>query len=285
MKCLDIDKQLQWMDGQFPSQQQQAWLKHVDQCAQCAALRQDLTDIMEGLKCDPAEFDDFELAEDVLTLVRLGQADRPKWGKFQIWSQSFGLMQTMVATGLVLIAIFSFISIWQATRAERPDSSAEFIARSGSTSSLDSWVSVTLFRATQAGYVPAANELAAGDGIAFSYVMRPESGYGYLMILALDQAGQIYWYYPAFERTQNSHQSISVRSTQSAQSLPHEVKHDLRPGALRFFAIFSKEPLQVGDVERKVLADAEQAGSLINLQRLSISQTGQQSLLVQVKGN
>jgi hypothetical protein len=100
------------------------------------------------------------------------------------------------------------------------------------------------------------------------------------MVLAVDAGGRVYWYYPAHTREDHDPGSIGIGRTRA--QLPDAIRHALRPGPLRLFALFSGKTLRVSEVEAVVARDLASANDLAHLDRLSLPGTGQHSLMLEV---
>ncbi|MBN2494310.1 MAG: hypothetical protein JXR96_06965 [Deltaproteobacteria bacterium] len=278
MSCVEPAEVVRYLEKDLGPERSAAVGEHFKHCERCARLRDEMEALRRRLAADPGEFGDPGLADDLLTLIRLGQADRAAERGRSFWSARW--VWAGAAAAVMLIAA---VPMWLYSRAEpRPDT--EFAARGGPSGDADAWVSIQIFKATPGGYEPAIGQIAPDDALAFAYDKRARSGYGFLMILAVDQRGEIFWYYPAYEDASSDPASIPVDDTLAARPLRDEIQHALRPGALRVFSVFSRQALRVKAVEAMVEADWQRAGSIERLQRLSIPGTGQHTLLLSVGG-
>jgi hypothetical protein len=91
--------------------------------------------------------------------------------------------------------------------------------------------------------------LGADDGLLFAYRNDGAEPYSYLLIFAVDPAGELYWYYPA--HIQEGGAPSSVRVSRAAEPLElHELtRHHLPAGPLFIYGLFTRSPLRVPDVE------------------------------------
>ena len=127
--------------------------------------------------------------------------------------------------------------------------------------SADRWVSLKVFRASPGGYLPVKDSLAADDALAFTYDNRSANAFGYLMVLAVDSIGRVFWYYPDYQSEGATSMSVPIKATSGPQALLDEVSHDLNPGGLLLIALFSNSALDVRMVEQCVRRDLARAGS------------------------
>ncbi|NOZ87390.1 MAG: zf-HC2 domain-containing protein [Deltaproteobacteria bacterium] len=250
---------------------------HLAECRQCNQVYQELSNITGRLAPDPGEFNDQEFAGDIMTLIRLKRPkiERPGFPrKFfpKKWLAPFAA--ACAAAALLLV-------IWPNNRL---DESTGFTARGGMTPGKDRWVSLEVFRPSPGGgYHPVTDRIMPHDALAFAYVkQRAGTFLSFLMVFAVDETGRVYWYYPEYSREDENPHSIYIGSGSGRASLPDEIRHDFKKGLLRIFAVFSKGPLYVRHIESVVSMDLKKAGSLENLERLALKDTGQQSILVTV---
>lgn len=274
MSCTRHDDLLRREAGLLSAERVASVDEHLRTCSDCARTWSRLQATTRRLRPDPGEFDDPALADEVLTLVRLGR-DPSSTGRPWSWRP---LAWLMPAVGLVAVAGLVLMLAWPPVESA-PDG---FQARSGPPDP-DRWVSVQAFQADpMGGYRSLGDRLRASDTLAFSYLNRT-AVYDHLMVLAVDEGGQVYWYYPAHTRPAEDPESVPIRSAQNPIELPDQVRHPLAPGTLRLFALFSKGALRVKAVESQVARDLRAAGSLQALERLNLEGTGQHSRLLTVE--
>jgi hypothetical protein len=242
---------------------------HLERCERCRSLHATMVAMTRRLAPDANEFDDPSLVADVMRAVRAAQSptrSRTTWARMaRRW-----LWAPMLAASAAIVLLVA-----------RPYSSNRadgFLARGGAPMNPDRWVSIEIYRATGAGYRRIVDRIATDDALAFAYSNRGDEGYRYLQIIAMDETGEIFWYYPAKE-----HGAYGVDITRSARAdLPDEIRHHLRPGRLRIFALFSKEPHAPADVEHILRQDLRTAKGLDRMKRASFPEAGQQSFLLTV---
>lgn len=274
MKCTSRKDLLSHAAGLLPMDRAAAVEAHARSCDSCASALGQLAATGRRLAPDPGEFDDPALADDVLTLIRLGRA--PESPALQ--ARRSYLWWAAPAAVAAVAAVLVFVLVLPPSA---PPSDG-FQTRSGADDP-DRWVSIEAFRANEQGhYEPLGKNMGASDGLAFTYHNRSET-FDHLMVLAVDEAGRIFWCYPAHTRPDRDPTSVSILSGAQAVQLPEQVQHGFAPGPLRLFALFSKGELRVKEIEAQVARDLDQAGSLQNIRRLSIPGTGQHSIFLTVE--
>jgi hypothetical protein len=285
MKCVSKKDVILYLEGQLSPEKTAALKEHFAHCNSCASLHEQLVSITQYIAPDDDEFKMPQLAENVMTLVRLGQGRPEKvFSGSSFWSTIWLQRLWMPIAACLLVAII--IPLWLIVdREPRPIDSVEFVARGSTAEKLDSWVSIRVFRKTPSDYQLIRDGLTVDDVLAFAYDNRSGTSLDFLMIFAVDQSGRIFWYYPAFLDESENPKSIKIADTiRTPKMLPDEVQHGYQPGLLRMFAVFSSEALDVKRIEEIVARDLKDHRSLNTLKRLSIANTGQHSILMTVKG-
>lgn len=275
MKCVGENDLVRLVAGQLPPDEAAFLERHLSDCRSCSKRRDNLVSTTRRLAPDPGEFDQPALVENVMTLLRLGQpTPRGVTGRKILW---WNWVLLPAAAGLAVLVV---ILVWPF--GSQLDVSG-FRARGGFVEKWDRWVSLRVFKATEAGYQPVGETISRDEALAFGYDNRSSGNYRFLMVFAVDEKGSVYWYYPGFRREGENPRSVAIRNTAGPTDLPDEIRHSLSPGKLRIVALFSAQPLEVSSVEAKIAEDLARVGSVELLERLSFEETGQQSFLIQVR--
>jgi hypothetical protein len=124
--------------------------------------------------------------------------------------------------------------------------------------------------------------LQPGDHALFAYTNLASRPYSHLMILAVDAAGAIHWYYPAYLEPADDPTSIPIRARVSAAPLPEKIRHDFAPGRLCIVGLFTRTPLRVSQVEA-VIRELRAAGGWSCGRRLPIADSGQHAIETRVR--
>ena len=280
MNCVKTDEMARLAIGDLPPERVVVLEQHFGDCEQCARRRQELVAAPRRLAADPGEFDDPALVDDVMTLIRLRQAERdlepaePFWRRWMLVP-----IAAPVAAALVAAVLWSW---------PEPDPDG-FHVRSGAVVQADRWVSIQAFRAGPGG-MSSVNErvrerIRADDTLAFSYENRAPGDLAHLMVFAAQPGGEIFWYYPAWEDPADNPTSVPIRRSAGPVPLPDSVRHALTPGELFVFGIFSAEPLDVRSVERAVAGamGPSTAPGHSGPGRLDLPSTGQHRLRLVVR--
>jgi len=149
------------------------------------------------------------------------------------------------------LAAAAGVALFVALRPPTVDIS-EFQARSAGThaAAATRWAGVKIYR-SRAGAEPELlqGRLSRGDGLMFAYTNLGAQPFDYLMLFAQGASGQIHWFYPAYEQLGENPQSIEIEHGTADAMLAQVVRHQYTPGPLLVYALFSRKPLSVLQVE------------------------------------
>jgi hypothetical protein len=120
------------------------------------------------------------------------------------------------------------------------------------------------------------------DGLLFAY-SNPDPALTQLMVFAVDQAEVVRWYYPAYLRAGEDPASVPIVPGTVGTELGEEIRHPLSPGSVRVYALFSREPHHVLEIESMIRRLEERgARSPGDELHLPIGGSAQQSALLEV---
>jgi hypothetical protein len=162
----------------------------------------------------------------------------------------------------------------------RPD---DFRAKGGATVEEDAWVGIHVLRARESGQpVRAEGALSASDALVFAYSNAGPHPFSHLLIFGVDERGEVHWYHPAHENAGADPASRPIEARADVE-LREAVRHRLRPGPLALYALFSRSPLRVSEVEAAV-AGLVRAGtwSARSPRRLAFPQSAQKLVRLEV---
>jgi hypothetical protein len=95
-----------------------------------------------------------------------------------------------------------------------------------------------------------SDAVSPADELAFAY--RNELGKSFLMIFAIDGAGHVAWYHPAWTDPADNPQAVPITKQVGFKELSEAVRHPLQGPALTVQALFLDKPLDVRAVEDRV---------------------------------
>ena len=125
--------------------------------------------------------------------------------------------------------------------------------------------------------------IRASDGLLFAY-SNPDPALTHLMVFAVDQTYAVHWYYPAYQRLGDNPEAVPVLSGTIGAELGEEIRHPLRSGPVRVFALFLREPHRVLEIESMIRQLVQEPRrSLTEEVRFPIRGLAQQSVLLGVE--
>jgi hypothetical protein len=114
---------------------------------------------------------------------------------------------------------------------------------------------VTLYRLGAAGAVERTGAvIRAGDAIAFSYVNPSARPHSHLMVLATDDQGRVYWFWPAWQDPAGNPTAVPIRAGDTPVELGEAVRQPLAPGLITVTALFCDRPVTVREAEAALAA-------------------------------
>jgi len=244
-----------------------------DQLETCAISRQRLQDL-QGIRTQLHEDDELLVGVDLVpglhdALARRGATVTP-----------LNRMLRFAAAGGVLLAAASVLFLVGRT----PVLDSEFTAK-GSGARADGQVGIQAFRSADGGKAtPLGPSMRAGDALMFSYTNQGKAPYAFLMILAVDAGGRVYWYHPAFLHEGQPPTALHIRAGAGREELADMVEHQLPAGPLVIYGVFSNTSLGAAEVEARVRFMVTADGwNVARAKELPLEGTVQQLLRVEVK--
>ena len=250
--------------------------EHLRECAACGHRWAAIESITSKIGADPGEFHSFEFVARVVKHVTSGTTAMPRQRRNVAWI--WPIAATALAAGLVAFWVTA-----QVPKAVGGPSS--FAARGTAAFNPDQWVSFQAFRPRHGGtsYVRVIDSIRQDDRLVFSVRNGVRGPYRFLMILGVQDTGDIFWYYPAYDDPGDNPQSVRVEPSDNGQPLGEEIRHALTSGPLRIVALFSEQPFDVAAIEQVVRNEILLDGSVATMGRIPIADTGQQSFVVRVE--
>lgn len=155
-------------------------------------------------------------------------------------------------------ALFSSLAIFVALRS--PFRESGFGARSAGNATRNSprWAAVKIYRVHDgAAPEPLGKRLSRGDGLLFAYTNVGREPFDYVAIFGVGATGNVHWFHPAYRKLGENPSSIAIQHGKAGVMLKEVVRHDYAPGRLSIYAVFSRRPLAVLEVEDWVLHQSD----------------------------
>ncbi|HEY3353148.1 MAG TPA: hypothetical protein VGQ83_07880 [Polyangia bacterium] len=133
-----------------------------------------------------------------------------------------------------------------------PEEGSGFRPKAAAAPVEEPWVALEIYH-LPAGGSPGrlGAHLPRGDGLLAAYSNLGRTPYTHLMVFAINAEGAVYWLYPAYTRPGTDPTAVPITGG-ARQQLPDLVHHDLAPGPLVFYGLFTRRPVRVSEVEAAV---------------------------------
>jgi hypothetical protein len=130
-------------------------------------------------------------------------------------------------------------------------SGEEFVARGPMTALPSAGLDVAVYRMKNPHESERVGEhVLARDELAFSY--RNENGKAFLMVFAVDAAGRVAWYHPAWTDPASNPKAVPITKQIGFKELPEAIRIPLQGDRITLHALFMDRPLDVRSVEQRV---------------------------------
>lgn len=136
-----------------------------------------------------------------------------------------------------------------------PEEASDFIPRG-----VEEGLHLSIFDLTTTP-APVGESITTTTPLAFVY---QTSEPGYLMVFAVDAAGRVYWYHPAWTDPSHDPTAIPIAPSHQPTELPEAIRHAFVPGPVYIVALFTRAPMEVRAVEA-ILGRPSGPGSFADL--------------------
>ena len=157
-----------------------------------------------------------------------------------------------------------------------------FVAKGGGEGDGSRFVSVAVYARQRGELERVRRRLAPSQGLAFAYSNGGPRRFDRLLLFAVDERHEVYWYYPAWTDPRANPAAVPVRQG-SGIELPDEVRHRYGGSRLRIFALFTRRrDLTVRQVEAAVDRLRRKGVPVVDLERFPLEGTAQHTLPLEV---
>ncbi|MEQ9498813.1 MAG: zf-HC2 domain-containing protein [Deltaproteobacteria bacterium] len=241
-----------YLEGELTQSRAAELERHAETCADCAESLEETRAFFATLRDAPERLLRTDLVPQVMERI---EAPVPR--QTRRW-----VLAPLAAAAVIAVALLP------------TSDSSEFRAKSSATDRADDWVGLTAYVMDSGGPPqPVDGAVAPDQALAFLYRNIGARPFEYLMIFAVSGSGEVYWYYPAYDDASTN--PASVRIEAGAVELPDRVTHELEPGPLHVYGLFTYAPRTVREIEALV-------GSVEPGERLPVEGAGQHHLRVEV---
>lgn len=277
MSCPQWETLYEYYDKGLSVEQTELLEYHLKGCTQCRAQVEQIAFVGQSIGGEVEAFQDPQLQQQIVAAAKAAPPVHRLPSKIPL----------AAAAAFALAIALGGLTFWQYSREQIPP---DFSARGQMSQELDQWVSLLVFVVDQSaqGYVPAGRQIRPDDALTFAVMNRQPSPGHYLVVVAVDERGTLFWYYPGIDKAgkagdREETMGLEIKTAESPIELPEEIQQDLAPGWLRFYAIFSEQPLTLHSVEQSILSGLDRGASIVQMNRLPLSKTGQHSVLLRVQ--
>jgi hypothetical protein len=234
-----------YVDGEVTPCETAAVARLLETSPEARVRVHDLRRIREVLETSPPELKRLDLAGRVrAAAAREAQAPPVRWPARWL---GFGLGAAAACAALVAVVV----------RRAPPVGGAggDFTVKSaavGARTDAERWAGIRVYQppARPGGEPRPVGSVLPGDtGLLFSYNNLGPRPFTHLMIFSRDSAGDVRWFFPAYERAGSNPRSIAIAGPGADVPLGELVRQALHPGSLSLFALFTRRPLGVAEVE------------------------------------
>jgi hypothetical protein len=236
--CVDVSGLLQFIEGDVSQLRAREIAAHLEGCAHCTAQIGSLRSTIDALATDSEEHEGLDLVPSIHRAIAQGGRPPARSGRPHLSRRP------------VVVAVMSLAAAAALVVAVLPREGDEFRRKgnvAGASTAAGAGIKPYVVRGSEAA--PLANRLSPEDALLFAYSNSGEAAFSYLMIFALDERGEVFWYYPAYTDAMTDPAAISITAGASEVILPEHVRQSLQRGALVIYGLFSHTPVRVSTIE------------------------------------
>jgi len=244
MKCPSDEQLLLFVLGELSVNESEAVARHRAACADCRAALRERTELLSDLRATP----ELESSEDEFTRRVLARRDRQQSPGSSSRSTR-GWARALAVSLVAAAALFALLPRFE-TELAMHSQADHGQPRGTTTAGLAAEPFAELFRVRDGVFTPLGEAaLTAGDAIAVRCSNAGDEPVR-LLVFALDAESTVHWLYPAYLDAATNPESITIAARTRDRLLDEMVEPEApRAGALRVFALFSRAPLTVADIE------------------------------------
>ena len=247
--CPTQDELIALLDGEATENRAAELRAHLKRCPACQRAWAALEDLTRALA---APVPGTPAPDAVAKLMRRIEAEERAPAPPQGRARRFPF-----ALGGALAAAAAVVALWLGVRATNHD--ADLFAARGAkaAASLQRDVGVVVHRAGERLEPLAAGEVVTQEtAYAVSYVNLGRADAAFLMVFAVDAAGEVHWLEPAYLSAADDPGAIKIEHAEVATTLPTAAVLDApAPGPLRIVSLISPRPLHVSQIEALAPSD------------------------------
>lgn len=241
--CPTEDELIALLDGEATENRAAALRAHLAGCAQCQRAQAALEALTRALA---APVHRAPSPDAVAKIMRRIEVETPTGAPAKKAARRLPWAPLGAIAAAAAVA-----ALWIGARAMNRDHDV-FAARGGAASaSLQRDVGVFIHRAGERLEPLAAAEVVTKDtAYAVSYVNLSPAGSAFLMVFAVDAAGEVHWIQPAYLDAADDPGAVALEHAEVDEPLPEAAVFDApAPGPLRLVSMVCPRPLRVSQIE------------------------------------
>lgn len=243
MSCLTNETLARLAAEDLPVAEARAAEQHVATCEACAGRRRRTDELVAALAAPLPGLED--AAADSFVAATLGRLDRAPRRRVLPW-------RVLAAAAVVLLVLPASYLVFRGV-GDR-DSFRARGQRAGLPPALSTLAGVEplVVRGDRWSALHGGSRMLPGDGLAFRYDNISDRRL-YLMAFAVDAAGEVHWFYPAYRSARTDPASVALEPGVRGRLLPEVAQPEGVPsGRLRVVCLVSGASTTVKQVERRV---------------------------------
>jgi hypothetical protein len=242
MKCIPQKDLAKYLVGEVTLSQAEEMEKHLSSCKACMQELEAMREMVGRISESTEQVEQKDHLPEVRRRIDLGDDGfryrRRRWPVF-----------ALAGAAIIALAVAGFLVFGSTGQ----DDEFRVKADEPPISEQDRWVGIEAFRMRGSGApVSLGDEVRKSDYLILTYTNLGVRPYDYLMIFAVDEQGEVYWFHPAY--TQKGEDPLSIKIAKGADrvELREQVRHDYPEGKLWIYGLFTRKPLGVSSVEQMV---------------------------------
>lgn len=243
MNCPTEEHLLEFLDGQARTEDCGAIEAHLTRCGRCAESVANLRTLIGGVENESDTYQSEGRLDRIIDSVRAERAvaaerrDKARW-LGMVWK---GLAAMAAAGAVALILIVP------------PSEDASFgVREDGFHGASHVGLRVLQIRSDETQPSEVTRQLPQDADLLFMYTNRPERPFDWLSILARDANGRVHWLQPPRPTEPGASTAFPIRPTSATEmwtGIAQRIRLLPPTGALMIGAVFSRQPLPLGQME------------------------------------
>lgn len=266
MKCISPKDLALYLVGEVTGSQAEVIEEHLSLCGVCRKELESMRDMVNRIGKPSDLTENWNYLPDIRR--RIDSGDFGHQHKSRKWP-------FIAAAGVVLLALAALV-VFLLQSGKTDD---EFTVKSDLPPVMeqDRWVGIKAYSVGASDTPVELGDICRkSDHLIFSYTNLGENPYDFMMVFAVDEQGEVYWFHPPYTQEGDDPSSISISKSVERIELREKVRHDYPEGRLWIYGLFTNAPQKVSSIE-KMLTTTTRG------KRIPIEGSAQHILVTEVK--